>query len=308
MMRCVGLCWQYTKKGAAVIRKECFTDMCYNSSFFYFVILLWILLVVLNIFLYGLILVGIWQLGDEETDAEYMNIFIQIITGLFTFTALANLPVRINRHRDLYKIGGRDSFMRKPACRYRDESALIFDHLEWRTRYIIIQGLLWNCIFQLINQGTRCVYYSAVSAAELPGVIWVNVFFALSILSALVAALTQAIAENRFRQQFSLENETTCWKTFKEMWYKLWKVQAEAYMRFANSALRVEEMKSDSLLSPGIMKSVLDNLHEKEVPNDQNLSKPTLPMEGEFEIKNIVGRSSIIGVEMTSVSTIADLQ
>jgi len=305
-MGCGQLCWEYTKKGAAVIRKECFTDMCYNSSFFYFVILLWIFLVVLNIFLYGLLLVGIWQLEDKEAENVYMNIFMQIICGLFTFTALANLPVRIKRYKDLYKIGGRDSFMRKPAGRYRDESALIFDHLKWRTRYIIIQGLLWNCIFQLLNQGTRCVYYSAVSAAEFPGVIWVNVFFALSILSALVAALTQAIAENRFRQQFSLKNETTCWKTLKEMWYKLWKVQAEAYMRFASTALKVEEARSDSLLSPGIIKSVLDNLDEKEIPHDQNFSKPALPIQGEFEVKNIVRRSSNPGVEMTSMSTTAD--
>merc|ERR1719382_511371 len=130
-MRCGQLCWQYTKMGAAVIRKECFTDMCYNSSFFYFVILLWIFLVVLNILLYGLLLVGIWQLEDEETEDVYMNIFMQIICGLFTFTALANLPVRIKRYKDLYKIGGRDSFMRQPAGRYRDESALIFDHLRW---------------------------------------------------------------------------------------------------------------------------------------------------------------------------------
>jgi len=289
-----------------VIRKECFTDMCYNSSFFYFVILLWIFLVSANILLYGLLLVGIWRFEDEETQKVWMNIFIQIITGLFTFTALANLPVRIKRYKDLYYIGGRDSFMRKPAGRYRDEAALIFDHLKWRTRCIIIQGLLWNCIFQLVNQGTRCVYYSAVSAEEFPGVVWVNVFFALSILSALVAALTQAIAENRFRQQFSMENETTCLKTFKEMWYKLWKVQAEAYMRFAIRAHKAEEMRSDSLLSPRIMKNVLEKLEEQEVPNDI-LSNSTLAIDKELEVKNITKRSPNAGVEMTSIS-MADLQ
>jgi len=287
-----------------VIRKECFTDMCYNSSFFYFVILLWMFLVVINILLYGLLLVNIWRLQDQETQEVYKNIFIQIITGLFTFTALANLPVRIKRYRDLYNVGGRDSFMRKPTCQYRDESALIFDHLEWRTRYIIIQGLLWNCIFQLINQGTRCIYYSAVSAADFPGVIWVNVFFALSILMALVAALTQAMAENRFRQQFSLENETTCWKTFKEMWYKLWRVQAEAYVGFASKALRNDDVLSVAVVSPGIIKSVLNKLDAREVPDDERLSKPSLTIETheELEIKNNERRSSNPGVEMIWVN------
>jgi len=274
-MGCAGNCWQYTKKGAAVIRKECFTDMFYNSSFFYLVILLWIILVVVNIIIYGMLLVGIVQLKDYETQEVYKNIFIQIITGLFTFTALANLPVRIKRYRDLYNIGGRDSFMRRPSCKYRDESALIFDHLTWRTRHIIIQGLLWNCIFQLINQGTRCVYYSAVSAAELPGVVWVNVFFALSIIMALVAALTQAIAENRFRQQYSMENETTCWKTLKGLWHKLWRVQAEAYVGFAHKARSGEDFLNDPLATPGILGHVGSKLHENQVPNDQRLSKPS---------------------------------
>jgi len=260
--------------GAAVIRKECFTDMLSNSTFFYFVILIWIFLVVVNIIIYGVLLVEIASLQDDETQEVYKNIFIQIITGLFTFTALANLPVRIQRYHRLFVVGGRKgSVTRRPTCAYRDESALIFDHLSWRTRHIIIQGLLWNCIFQLINQVTRCVYYSAVSAAEVPGVIWVNVFFALSILMAVMAALVQAVAENRFRQQYSLEKETTLKKTLSELWYKLWKVQTEAYLGFANKC------ENDSITSPPAFVKKLANLKEREVPDDERLSQPSVGSE-----------------------------
>jgi len=308
-MGCGGCCWQYTKKGAGVIRKECFTDMLSNSNFFYFVILLWIFLVVVNIIIYGMLLIGMVTLKDSETQEVYKNIFIQIITGLFTFTALANLPVRLKRFRDLFIVGGmRDSLVRRPTCSYKDESAFIFDHLRWSTRHLIIQGLLWNCIFQLINQGTRCVYYSAVSAATMPGVIWVNVFFALSIIMALVAALTQAIAENRFRQKYSLENETSCKKTFTELWHKLWKVQAEAYVGLAKKAQDNEDNNSSNLAQPpGIFKH-LSYLHEKTVPaNNERLSQPSsvsleLYDAGEAEqiVTKFVGTQA--GVEMPTIT------
>jgi len=291
---CGGQCWQYTKKGAAVIRKECFTDMFYNSTFFYFVIILWIVLVALNILMYGLLLVEIVTLKDEETQEVYKNIFIQIITGLFTFTALANLPVRIQRFRQMFIVGGRrNSLVRRPTCAYRDESALIFDHLSWNTRLVIVQGLLWNCIFQLINQVTRCVYYSAVSASETPGVIWVNVFFALSILMALLAALVQAVAENRFRQKYSLENETTFQKTMVELWNKLWKVQFETIFGIANRC-------EDGPAFPTAVVSKLDILREKEVPDDERLSNPTIRL-GDISNLEISGTSSFPGVEMTTL-------
>jgi len=295
-----------------VIRKECFTDMLSNSTFFYFVILLWIFLVVVNIIIYGLLLVEMVVLKDSETQEVYKNIFIQIITGLFTFTALANLPVRIKRFRDLFIVGGRrNSLVRRPTCSYKDESALIFDHLRWSTRHVIIQGLLWNCIFQLINQGTRCVYYSAVSAATVPGVIWVNVFFALSIIMALIAALTQAVAENRFRQEYSLENETTCKKTCNELWHKLWRVQAEGFVGLVSKEVKAkannndETRQSNHVQQAGIFKHI-SRLHEKTVPSTERVSQPSVSQEiyEAGEVETIVPKTfgSQPGVEMSTIN------
>lgn len=300
-MGCGSSCWQYTKMGAAVIRKECFTDMLRNSSFFYIIILLWIFLVVLSIGIYGLLLVGIVTLEDNETLELYKNIFIQIINGLFTFTALANLPVRIQRFRMLYIVGGRknsNSHMRKPSHAYADESALIFDHLDWSTRHLIIQGLLWNCIFQLINQVTRIAYYSAESASEVPGVIWVNVFFPLSILMALIAALVQAIAENRFRQVFSLEKETTCKKTLTGLWYKLIKDQTEAYVGFANNC----DDKTSKL--PRAVFEQIANLKEKEVSDDARLSITAKRLEGMQAIEC----DNDVEVEMVAIDSVSDVK
>jgi len=199
-----------------------------NSSLFYFVILIWIFLVVMNIILYGLLLLMIVKLKDHETQEVYKNIFMQIICGLFTFTALANLPVRLQRFHHLYVEGMRKgSIVRRPTAVFADEPIYIFDNLHWSTRHWIIQGLLWNCIFQLINQAMRCVYYDWRSASELPGAVWVNVFFALSFLMALMASILQAVAEENFKRVHKIEAETN-WLV--ELWNKLWKVQTEAYL------------------------------------------------------------------------------
>jgi len=258
-MGCLGHMWLYTMKGAAVIRKECFTDMFKNSTFFYFVILIWIFLVVVNIILYGLLLLGIVILKDRETQEVYKNIFMQIICGLFTFTALANLPVRLQRFHYLYIEGRRKgSVVRRPTAVLGIESIYIFDHLHWCTRQWIIQGLLWNCIFQLINQGMRCVYYDWRSASEYPGVVLVNVFFPLSFLMAFMAALLQAIAEDRFKQLNKIETETN-W--LMELWHKLCKVQTEAY-------LGLTEAFEESANLPAELLKRVDNMKERRVHPD----------------------------------------
>jgi len=141
----------------------------------------------MNIILYGVLLLRIVTLRDYETQEMYKNIFMQIICGLFTFSALANIPVRLQRFHYSYTERKRKvAIAGKPAAIVEDESIYIL--------------LMWNCIFQLINQGMRCLYYDWRSASKYPGVIWVNVFFALSILMAVVAAIMQAIAEERFKQ------------------------------------------------------------------------------------------------------------
>jgi len=258
-MGCLGHMWLYTMKGAAVIRKECFTDMFKNSTFFYFVILIWIFLVVVNIILYGLLLLGIVILKDRETQEVYKNIFMQIICGLFTFTALANLPVRLQRFHYLYIEGRRKgSVVRRPTAVLGIESIYIFDHLHWCTRQWIIQGLLWNCIFQLINQGMRCVYYDWRSASEYPGVVLVNVFFPLSFLMAFMAALLQAIAEDRFKQLNKIETETN-W--LMELWHKLCKVQTEAYLGLT------EACEERANLPAELLKRV-DNMKERRIHPD----------------------------------------
>jgi len=256
-------CPRFCRKFRETLNKECFSHICPHNSFFYWLIVLWILLIVLSILFYGIILIGLLKIEDEESTRMIQNIAIQIVNGLFTFAAVLNLPVRLRRLCDLYtkkrtspkasesdkpedkpgtmrKISlmlfpsARDDFVSQSTEAWEQESMFIFERLAWSTKHIIIQALLWNSLFQIINQVFRCIYYSYELADTYPGSMWVNVFFPLAILASVVAALTQALAENRFREKHDLEKKPNdLKKTLLEFWYNLWKDQTEGQVDLA---------------------------------------------------------------------------
>jgi len=237
-------------KGTKTLRKECFTNICPNTSFFYWLIMLWIFLIVVSIGIYGVLLVKVVTWHDTETSHMIMNLVIQIVNVLFTLAAVLNLPVRCRR---LYKLWKKRAVVRRTlrvslslfrsidplfvtqsTDAWEEESKLIFDRLELSTQHIILQALLWNSLFQIINQVFRCIYYSYELAHSHPGIIFVNTFFPLAILASIVAAFIQALAENRFRDKHSLsKRRNNIWKTMVEFWHNLWKVQTEAQVAIA---------------------------------------------------------------------------
>jgi len=200
----------------------------------------------LSIIAYGVLLVEFVTLNDGETTKMVLNILNHIINGLFTFAAVLNLPVRIVRLKCLFmkrsipfvrQISAVGNFLQLEKTSTNEEEAgsqLIFDHLSWGTQHIILQALLWNSLFQIINQVFRCVYYSYEMTVNLPGRILVNTFFPLAILASVIAALIQAVAESRFLKENSLrKKQSGCKKQLVEFWRCLWKVQTEGKMVLA---------------------------------------------------------------------------
>jgi len=228
------------------------------------VIVVWIFLIVVGIGIYSLLLVEIFTLHDTRMSEMMMNILIQVINGLFTFAAILNLPVRVSRLRSFYGESdiddeiidrktttrfcpsGDPSFTHQSTEDWEKESQYIFDRLDWSTRHLILQSLLWNSLFQIINQVFRCIYYSHELADKIPGKIYVNLFFPLAILAGVIAAMTQAIAENRFREKHSLGKKPNNFKkTMIEFWHNLWKLQTDG--KVALGALE------DTTLSMGLI-------------------------------------------------------
>lgn len=268
-------------KGYKTLRKECFTNICPNTSFFYWLIMLWIFLIVVSIGVYGVLLVEVQTFNDTETSEMIMNLVIHFVNGLFTFAAVLNLPVRLRRLFKIYKKradirrsrklsvhlfpSGSPTFENQTTEAWEEESRLIFDRLAWTTQHIILQALLWNSLFQIINQVFRCVYYSYELADKHPGNIFVNIFFPLAILASVVASMIQAVAENRFREKHSLgKKPNNIKKTLVEFWHNLWKVQTEAQIALAQ--------QFDNR-SPRLIRNAFFHLKQREVDMDDEINE-----------------------------------
>jgi len=91
----------------------------------------------------------------------------------------------------------------------------------------------------------------------LPGVIWVNVFFALSFLMAIMASILQAVAEEKCKRINKMKTETNC---LMDLWWRLWKVQTEAYSGLS-------EASWDKANFPAEPVNQVDNTNERQVIN-----------------------------------------
>lgn len=191
-------------------------------------------MIIVCIAFYGVLLVEFFTLHDTQVTKIVMNLAMHIINGLFTFAAVLNLPVRVRRLCSIIKKRNNPTILRTsrkdtklldlPSWKksvskvtseeWDYESLFIFDRLKWSTQLFILLALLWNSLFQIINQVCRCVYYSYELAESLPGIIWVNAFFPLAILAGVIAATTQAIAENRYRDFIGMKKKRNNFKRF----------------------------------------------------------------------------------------------
>jgi hypothetical protein len=64
----------------------------------------------------------------------------------------------------------------------------VWFHIPPSRRLGITILLLWNSLFQFMNQGARFALADYSSQSKMPGMIWTNVFSASSLLSGAVAA------------------------------------------------------------------------------------------------------------------------
>jgi len=155
--------------------------------------LLWALLVVVTGATFFFMLVGWTTIQSVALKHKVYNVSIQLLTVEFTYLCAVLLPERCVLFAGLvrYRGAGVDAFGAPTEA--------IFHHLPYGQKMILVLFGICNSLAQLVNQYTRIVYFSWSAANTWPGVLWTNLFFALSFLAGTAMGIAQGSWEGRVR-------------------------------------------------------------------------------------------------------------
>jgi hypothetical protein len=180
-----------------------------------------ILGVIIDGAIFFFLLIGAHTLCHPVTDCEprntVYNISVQILNGFFTYMAILSLPWRLSNFLHLSP-----TFRRCLCCccccccrggypqrsneighnLYGLADTDIWFHIPVQQRYYITTFLLFNCLFQFINHGTRIVYGTFEQQDVHPGNIWTNVFFVSAFVCAGIGAAWIMYETSLLRQKY----------------------------------------------------------------------------------------------------------
>jgi hypothetical protein len=132
----------------------------------------------------------------------WYNFSVQFLTALFTYMVTVSMPWRCANfiHTTGWSHPHRPN---KPGLDlYGMPSKDIWFHVPLGRRAGIEVMLLLNCLTQYLNQICRGIFHDYELQDEVPGVFWVNIFFASSFLFALIGVIWQIVEERKLRRQF----------------------------------------------------------------------------------------------------------
>jgi hypothetical protein len=168
-----------------------------TSEVFWLAGAVWLLLVVVSGAGYVLVLGGVcaWSTADCDTTIEINN---QIITALFTAINLYAMPGRTIRVLSLFQAARSPPQVQRSLLR-ESYDPTTFYHLSWTSRAWIASLLFASALAQFVNQAFHAVYRSYAASMTLPGAVWDNAFFFLSLLTMLVGLGLEGWEEARLR-------------------------------------------------------------------------------------------------------------
>jgi uncharacterized Tic20 family protein len=133
----------------------------------------------------------------------WYNFSIQFLNVLFTYLATISLPWRLSNAVHLFNgsgMGWRNNRSSDAGLDlYGQPTDKIWFHISQTRRRLIIFFLILNSLTQYANQASRIIFYSFELQDVYPGTLWVNLFFALSMMCAAVGGFLQLHAEMKLR-------------------------------------------------------------------------------------------------------------
>lgn len=160
-------------------------------------IAIWMLLVVVDGAFFFFVMVGAHNITPEEKAKEALNWSIQGLNWLFSISAIYTMPWR---WANLVHLTCTSRSNKVGLDFYGNPTTQVWFHIPFCHRWIILLLLLSNCVAQYINQIIRLIYFDHLAAEAWPGVLLVNLFFALSFLAGIGAGMYQGWAEKKVRK------------------------------------------------------------------------------------------------------------
>ena len=155
---------------------------------------------------YFFLLMGWHGLCSPVKDCEPRNWWasasIHLLCGIFTYISIVSMPWRVSN----FLHSSRLSCPFRSNDTGRDLKGLpsddIWFHIPAKKRTHITLVLLFNCIFQFVQQAMRFVYSSWKASNAMPGSLAINLPFIASIVLGALGAVMTGMAENKLRKEF----------------------------------------------------------------------------------------------------------
>ena len=233
-----------------------------------------------------------WQtLCRPRTDCQprndIYNIAIHFLNVFFTYMATVSMPWRCVNF--LHTTGWACPFRNNEPGHdlYGQVTDDVWFHVPLRQRLVILIILLLNCLTQYANQATRIIFYNYDLQNEFPGNMWVNIFFGLSMICAVIGGCLMGHYTGKIRatdpERFGLGPIELA----QDMW-KQW--------RQKKSASETNDDNDAAAASP------TENVGSERPHHSRRASEAALP---EFDPTRAPQRHSVIDVNRSSMRMFA---
>lgn len=150
------------------------------------------------------LLMGWHAMCEPKDDCDprnwWLNFSIQFLNVLFTYMATVSMTWRCTNLLHLLGWSCPNRAHSEGLDLYGCPTEQIWFHIPRRARIVIMVQLLGNCIAQYINQITRAIFWTYDESDVYPGVLWTNLFFALSFLLAATGGACVVWQEHKLRK------------------------------------------------------------------------------------------------------------
>ena len=180
-------------------------------------------------------------MSGQDRANELANVSVHALTGLFSYILGLTLPWRLaNTIHLMNGCGGCLTPYRSCAPGhdlYGRPTNGIWFHIPTHKRRRIVFLLMANVIFQYATQAARIIWPSYNDSQAMPGILWINLTFLLSLVPGITSGMAQGCAEGAVRKANPNRFPPTPFESAMAAWREAKEALAQEEQKNANLAM-----------------------------------------------------------------------